>query len=284
MVHHAPTAVSSIPGQVMRIFSTIVLLSLAAVPVGAQGIVVPVRCHGACAVDGGQARAIAMDSVQVWAYLERGAATTHVDHQFRNTTADTVDAAFFFPVPADVTLTSISVYRGGELVRYNEWSGPEESRWIVEGLLREQPRSALRAYAGVTLVHVPVGALPPHGTVDLQISYSQPVLAENGTHTYRYPLSAGAGTAPVGHLAIGAEVTTETGFRDLHSPTHEIRVEWGTEAGRCRPTARCGFTNVPSQRVKVVRMEAGRGDRTRDFEIVYTVADPAAERRNASIP
>lgn len=270
----------------MRILSTIAFLSLAATPVAAQGIVVPVRCHGECPADGGRARVIVMDSVQMWAYLEQGAAATHVDHQFRNTTADTVHAAFFFPVPADVTLTSISVYRGDELTRYNEWSGREESRWIVEGLLRNRPQSALRAYAGVTLVHVPVGAIPPHGTGSLRISYSQPVPAENGTHTYRYPLSAGAGAgaAPAGHLAIGAQVTTETGFRDLRSPSHAIRVEWGTEAGRCPPRARCGTTNVPSRRVKVVRLEAGRDDRARDFELVYTVADPAGEGRSASIP
>jgi hypothetical protein len=42
--------------------------------------------------------------------------------------------------------------------------------------------------------------------------------------------------------------------------------------------------SVPSQRVKVVRLVAGRGDRGRDFELVYTVADPAGERRSASIP
>jgi hypothetical protein len=268
----------------MRILFSIVLLVFTTVPVAAQGIVVPVRCHGECLAGGGGAHAIAMDSVQMWANLQRGAAAARVDHQFRNTTTDTVDAAFFFPVPANATLTSISVYHGRELVRYNEWSGREESRWIVEGLLRDQPQSALRAYAGVTLVHVPVGAIPPHGTGHLQISYSQPVPAENGTHTYRYPLSAGGGAAPAGHLAIGAEVTTETGFRDLRSPSHEIRVEWGTELGGCPPTSRCGTRSVPSRRVKVVRMEAGRGDRMRDFELVYTVADPAGERRSASIP
>jgi hypothetical protein len=169
----------------MRILVPIAFLLLAAAPAAAQGIVVPIRCHGACAADGPLARTIVMDSVEVWANLQRGGAITYVDHQFRNDSGDTIDAAFFFPLPADAALGTISVYDAVDLVRYNEWSGPDESRWIAEGILRDQRHPGLRAYEGMKLVHVPVGAIPPHGIGRLQIAYSQPVPAVDGAHTYR---------------------------------------------------------------------------------------------------
>lgn len=256
----------------------IMLPLLAAAPAAAQGIVIPLRCEHTCPADG--LPRIAINSVRMWATLERGTALTSVDHRFHNALPGAVDAAFFFPLPADATINSVSVYLDGTLDQYNEWSGPDESRWIAAGIVRDRPDAGLGAYTGTALVHVPV-RLPAGATRRLQIVYRQPLRAENGTFTYRYPLSAGA--VPAGHLSLGTTVKTETGFRDLRSPSHAVRIEWGTEAGRCRPEAACGFTNVPSRRVKVVRLTPAPGDWTRDFELIYTAADAGAERRSVSI-
>jgi hypothetical protein len=271
----------------MRTLPLLALLSLAAAPAAAQGIVIPLRCDRECPANGSLPR-ISVDSVRMWATLERGSATTHVDHRFHNELAGAVDAAFFFPLPADATISSVSVYRDGTLDQYNEWSGPDESRWIAEGIARGRDGSGrdasrLEGYAGRALVHVAV-RLPAGAAGRLQIIYRQPIQAENGLHTYRYPLSAGGEAARAGHVALGATVRTETGFRDLRSPSHAVQVEWGTELGRCPPQSACGTTSVPSQRVKVIRLTPAPGDWTRDFELVYTAADAAGERRSASHP
>jgi hypothetical protein len=251
------------------------LAFVTAAPAAAQGIVLPMRCAAACP------RTLTLDSVKVWANLERGRAVTYVDYVIRNPSAESVEGAFFFPLPADAEMNRVALQDGRELELYNEWSRPEEARWMLDGLARERPEAGLAAYAGARVVHVRVPSIAPGGVKHLQVGYSQPLRMEGGTIAYRFPLSVGAGAAPVGHLDLGMTVKTEVGFTDLRSTSHAVRIEWGTEAGRCHPRARCGTTNVASRRVKVVRLEHAAGVRARDFELVYTPVargSPAAEQ------
>jgi hypothetical protein len=256
------------------------LFALAAAPVAAQGIVVQVRCQGECPA--GPRRPMPLDSVDAWANLAHGQAMTYVNHVFRNGTAGTVDGALFFPLPAGATLYSVSVvdaalpaHDGSALLQYNEWSGPVESGWILDGLDREQPELGLRAYAGAPVVHVPLRAIPPRGIRHVQISYMQLLRPEEGAITYRYPLSTGAGASPIGHLTFGMTVTSEHGFHDLRSPSHAVDVAWGTESAPCPARMRCGTRGVTSQRVKVVRLQDGADARARDLAVVFTLAGEA---------
>jgi hypothetical protein len=265
----------------MRAHSLLALLLLVApVPAAAQGIVVPVRCQGPCTV-----RSLSVDSVQVWATLDDGRAATYVNHVFSNDTDHEIDGAFFFPLPPDAVIERVAVQQGQELEIYNEWSGAEESRWIVEGLARERRDARLGEYAGTRVVHVRIPAIPAHGHKQMQIAYSQPLRAENGVVGYRYPLSIGAAAVEVGHLRLGMTIKTEAGFRDVGSPSHAVDVQWGTEPGRCLPRERCGTRGFPSERVRVIRLLAGHDARTRDFELLYTpAADPSRQRGAASNP
>lgn len=250
----------------MRTLSIGLLLALAAsAPAAAQGILLPVRCAGGCA-----AASLTIDSVQVWANLARGEAVTYVNHVFRSHSDQPIDAALFFPVPADAAVYRAHVQIGEELTQYNEWSGPDESRWIAQGLARDRPGAGLQAYAEDDVAHFPVKAIPPRGTVHMQIAYRQPLHAEGGPVTYRYPLSAGAAAAPIGHLRLGMEIRTEAGFREVGSPSHAVDVQLGQESGRCQPRERCGTRGYPSERVRVIRLLSGDGARSRDFEVVYT--------------
>lgn len=267
----------------MRTRFLLTLLSLAtATTAAAQAIVIPVRCEGACPADGVSQYRMAIDSVRAWANVENGQAQTSVYHLFRNETAGTVDGAFFFPLPADAAIQSVSVadaalpaHDGNSILLYNQWSGPEESRWIMEGRLRGHGDAILRAYAGEALLHVAVRSIPPGGVRRVHIIYSQPLRAQAGVSTYRYPLSVGADAAPIGHVTLGMEVKSEYGFHDLHSPSHPVNVEWGTESVRCSPRMACGTRGATSERIKVVRMRDGAGDRSQDFTVRFTLAGQA---------
>jgi Ca-activated chloride channel family protein len=274
----------------VRIIPLLTLLPLAAAPAAAQGIVVPVRCHGEC-LSGSLPRTFALDTVKAWANLERGAARTSANHVFRNETADTVDAAFFFPLPADAVVEQVSVWDAARpahdqhrLLLYNEWSRPDESKWIFEGLMREGRSAVLREYADRVLLHVPVRDVPPGGMRELQVLYSQALRTEDGQIAYRYPLSVGASASPIGHLRLGMEVKTENGFRDIRSTSHAVEMQLGSEPGPCRPRERCGTRGYPSHRVKVVRLQPAPRDRGRDFEVVYTPEEATGERRSAAVP
>lgn len=261
----------------MRTLPVLALLALAAaVPATAQGIAVPVRCHGDCPPPARMPRILTLDSVQVSATVEDRGATTYVRHVFRHGTAGSIDAAFFFPLPDNATLTTVSVYEGSELEVYDDWSRPEEARWILDGIARERPGSGLEAYAGRRLVHVHLPSVPPGGTQRVQIGYSQPARARGAARGYRYPLAVGAAAAPFRALDLVLVVRTGVGFGDLRSPSHDVEVRVGTELGRCPPRSRCGTTSVTSHRVKVVRLKRGGDVWMRDFELVYTPLEGVA--------
>jgi len=243
------------------------LAAVASTPVAAQGIVLPLRCEGACPAR--LPTTLALDSLHVWANLERGRADTYVDYVIRNQTAATVEGAFFFPLPPGAEMDRVWVRAGSELELYKEWSRPEEARLMLDGFARERPEAGLAAYAGVRVVHVRVPPIAPGGVKHLQVAYTQPLRAERGAIAYRYPLALAARAAPVGHVDLGMTVKTADGFVDLRSPSHAVRIDVGTEPGPCAPRERCGTRGYPSHRVRVVRLEHAAGVRARDFELVY---------------
>jgi len=247
------------------------LVTLAAAPCAAQGILLPVQCPGEC-----PAGLLDVESVRIFANARPGHVVTTVNHTIRNASEETLDGAFFFPLPPDAAVTSVAVYQNNQVVQYDEWSRPEESRLILQGLARERRIPGLGEYARTGVVHVSVRDIPANGSRHLRIVYTQVPHVDGDRVVYRYPLSAGLAAAPAGHLTLGVEVKTAAGFDDLRSPSHAVEVEWGMEPGPCPPEARCGSMGVPSRRVKVVRLQSGREDRRRDFELVYVPSPGAA--------
>jgi hypothetical protein len=274
----------------MRALPFLALLSLApAATAAAQAIVVPARCQGACPAAERPRGTLTLDTVGVWASLDSQGAVTYVSHAIRNHTPAEVDGALFFPLPRGAVVERVMVYEAyGALDTYNEWSGPAESRRMVDEIVREQPRSALRGFAGMEVVHVRVRAIPAGGTRKVQIGYREAPRARGAAQVYRYPLAMVGAGPPVAEFTLRLTVKTGAGFVDLRSPSHAVDVRWGTEIGRCPPQARCGFTSVPSRRVKEVRMENAAAVRTRDFVLVYTPAAgpyrPEADADTAPAP
>jgi len=275
----------------MRIiqFHLPVLLALAAAaPCAAQAIIVPLRCSDECAPER-LPRTVALDSVGVWVNSEPGGFRTMVNHVFHNETSDTLDAAFFFPLPADATIQSVGMYDQKvvahdrhNLLHHGAWSLPQEARWILAGLMRERPRAGLDEYAVGELLHVPLRAIPPGARWMVQVQYSQPQRMEGGEIAYRYPLSTGAAASPIGDLRMGLTIRTEAGFASVGSPSHAVEVRWGLEPGPCRPQERCGTRGYPSERVRVIRLQPRADDRRRDFRVVYTPREAPANWRRVS--
>jgi hypothetical protein len=255
----------------MRALSLLALLLVArAAPAAGQGILLPAGCPRTCLPGD-----LSIDSVGVWANLERGQAGTFVRYTFRNDTRAPLEGAFFFPLPADATLVWTTVYTYGVVETHGEWSGPDETRRIMHDLAPQLAEPVGPGDVRYAMVHVPIPTIPAHGTKHLQIHYTQPLRAEGASITYRYPLAAGT-AARIGHLELGMTISTEAGFDDLRSPSHAVNVQPGTELAPCPPQMRCGYRGVTSHRVKVVRLRDPMNARTRDFELVYTPTDPAS--------
>jgi len=261
----------------MRAILLVPILTLsAAAPAASQAILLPLRCQGDCPAPDRLPRALPADTVGVWAHVERGVASTSVSHTFRNETGGVIDGALFFPLPADAEVSHVTVStERGELTQYDEWSRDDESRWILEGMARERPRSGVRAFLGRRVLHAPVLAIPARGATTVRVEYTQRLAETREGLAYIYPLSAG-GDAPIGGLSLGLQIRTEAGFRAVASPSHEVEMGWGSEPVPCPRTHRCGTMGATSRRIRVVRMRGGPETRRRDFRMVYTPTPPGA--------
>lgn len=252
----------------MRIPILLALCTMSATQAAAQGAFVPLRCGQRCS------SVSTPDSVTVSVSLDRGMARSYVDVYF----GGAGEGAFFFPVPADATVTGSQVTAGRDLLVYNRWSGDDESRWILQGILRQRG-GAIRAYAGRRVVHVDVPSQPVDSVRRVRIEYVQPLVRRSGEVAWAFPMSAVAGrrAQPV---RIVMDVRDSTGFRSVSS-SHEVDVSLGTETDRCPPQARCGSMGVPSQRARVVRF-AGTGGAPRDFRFAWIPGNlPARDPHSA---
>jgi len=266
------------PDTIMRSLLLLPLLALsAAAPAASQAILVPLRCTGDCPAPGRLPRALASDTTGLSAVLSRGSARSAVHFAFRNDTDGVVDGALFLPLPADAIVTTVAVNPlGGQTTQYGDWSRDEESRWVLEGVLRDRPSPGLRAYRGARVLHAPILDIPARGVMVVSVHYTQPLREADGSVAYAYPLSVGGDGPPAGPFKAVVTVESEAGFRALSSPSHELDVRWGSEQVRCPCGSRCGTTGAESHRIKHVRA-SGDGDRRRKaFELVYTLIPPGS--------
>ncbi len=261
----------------MRSFLLLPLLALsAAAPAASQAILVPIRCTGDCPAPDRLPRAIPSDTTTLSAVLRRGNAQSAVHLAFRNDTDGVIDGALFLPLPGDAIVTTVIVNpSGGTITQYGDWSRDEESRWMLEGVLRDRPSPGLRAYRGARVLHAPILDIPARGVMLVTVQYTRPLREAGGSVSYAYPLSVG-GDAPAGPFNAAVTVESEAGFRALSSPSHELDVRWGAELVRCPCGSRCGTTGAESHRIKIVRASGGGGERRKAFELVYTLIPPGS--------
>ncbi len=267
------------PDTIMRSFLLLPLLALsAAAPAASQAILVPLRCTGDCPPPGRLPRAVPSDTTGLSAVLRRGNAQTVVHLAFRNDTDGVVDGALFLPLLADAIVTTVSVNpRGGQVSQYGDWSRDEESRWVLEGILRDRPSAALRAYRGTRVLHAPILDIPARTVMQVAVHYHQPLRESGGSVAYTFPLSVGGDAPSATPFAARVTVESEAGFRAFSSPSHELDVRWGSESVRCPCNARCGWTGAESHRIKHAGASGGgRGERRKEFRLVYTLIPPGS--------
>jgi hypothetical protein len=266
------------PDTIMRSLLLLPLLALsAAAPAASQAILVPLRCTGGCPAPGRLPRAVPSDTTSLSAVLSRGEAKTAVHLAFRNDTDGVIDGALFLPLPADAIVSSVAVNPlGGTTTQYGDWSRDEESRWVLEGILRDRPSAGLRAYRGARVLHAPILDIPARTVMQVTVHYHQPLREADGSVAYSYPLSVGEDAPPLGPFKALVIVETEAGFRALSSPSHELEVRWGWELVRCPCGSRCGRRGAESHRIKHVRASGYGGERRKAFELVYTLIPPGS--------
>jgi Vault protein inter-alpha-trypsin domain/von Willebrand factor type A domain len=206
----------------------------------------------------------------VRAAVRDGVAQTEVEEVFQNDTDRVLEGRYVFPLPADATISGLTLFVGdkpveGELVEKKRAATIFKS--IVEDTVRPRDPALLEWVSG-SKFSLKVFPIPARGSRKLVLRYQQVLTSDGPRQVYVYPLSFGAarrtaiddlsidvdlsdgGQAVQGALASGYAATVEAGPRATHvalrakatAPDHDFAVSFGRpEPGATVASSEQGF-------------------------------------------
>jgi len=151
-------------------------------------------------------------------------AQTTVEQSFINSTKNRLEGVFYFPLPADASISGFGMWIGGELVEADIVE-KQRARQIYEDILRRKKDPGLLEWSGGNLFKARVFPIEPHSEKRIRIRYTQVLPMEGSTVRYRYALrSELLRKRPLRSLGIKISVSSAMNIEDAASSTHEVRV------------------------------------------------------------
>ncbi|MEK7728674.1 MAG: VIT domain-containing protein [candidate division KSB1 bacterium] len=221
-------------------------VALCASTVYGQGIIVRPDFHPA---------ALELRRHNVRAEVHEQIAVVTVEHEFYNPGATTVEGTFLFPLPPQAQISRFAMHvEGKEMV--GELLTADEARRIYENIVRQNLDPALLEMADYRTFRARIFPIPPRATRLLTLRYDATLPREGNTVSFQYPMSgnlsqrnaSGGGPspwpqpfpdprpmppessqrperAPAQQSTIQIELRTETGLRNIYSPSHRVEVK-----------------------------------------------------------
>ena len=188
--------------------------------------------------------------------IEDQVATTRVEQEFLNECDWEVEGTYVFPLPEGAAVSEFIMWVDGVPVE-GEILEADEARQIYEEIVRQRRDPALLEYVGRDAVQARIFPIPPGGSRQVELEYSQVLPVENGLVRYVYPLNTEKFSArPLEDVSVHVEIRSQNAMHALYSPTHQDRV-YIERDGDYRATV--GYEEsdlLPDQ----------------DFELIYTVS------------
>jgi hypothetical protein len=164
------------------------------------------RVPGTTAVVGG----VRLAQHRVKAVVRDSVAQTEVEEVFQNDTDRVLEGRYVFPLPADATITGLTLFVGdqpveGELVEKKRAATIFQS--IVEDTVRPRDPALLEWVSG-SKFSLKVFPIPAKGSRKVVLRYQQVLTSDGPRQTYVYPLSFGAERrTPIDELSIDVELS-----------------------------------------------------------------------------
>ncbi len=232
----------------------LLLLGIFALPVKADGIIIPPPCPAdfcppppPCRYDfcppvpPRPISQLVIRSHHVEVNIVSQVATTRVDQVFYNPNDWAVEGTYVFPLPADAVVSDFKLWIDGEAVEGKVLSA-EEARKIYEDTVIQLRDPALLEYIGRGAVQAHIFPIPAQGERRIQLEYNQVLSADQGLVRYIYPLNTEKfSMLPLEDVSIKVNVTSDLPVRAAYSPSHAVDI---THDGETRFTAAWSDQNV----------------------------------------
>ncbi|MEX1208140.1 MAG: VIT domain-containing protein [Acidimicrobiia bacterium] len=171
---------------------------------------------------GGEAD-VSIEEYRVDTVIENGIATTRVRQVIRNHSDFLAEGTFLFPIPADASVTGLTLWIDGEAVSGEILEG-ETARRTYEEIIRRTLDPALLEFVDDGLLRLSVFPLPAESTRTVEIEYRQVLTVDGGLTRYRHPMAAES-NAEIEEISARIEIRDSAGVKAVHSPTHEVSID-----------------------------------------------------------
>ncbi len=215
------------------------------------------RVPGTTAVVGG----VRLAQHHVRAVVRDSVAQTEVEEVFQNDTDRVLEGRYVFPLPADATISGLTLVVGDKPVE-GELVEKKRAAAIFQGIVEDtvRPRDpALLEWVSGSKFSLKVFPIPARGSRRLTLRYQQVLTADGPRQAYVYPMSFGAERrTPIDDVSIDVELS------DGGQPTQAV-VPSGYAA-----------TVEPTPRSTRVTMRAKASAPDHDFVVSFGRAAPSA--------
>jgi hypothetical protein len=179
-------------------------------------------------------------------------ARTTIEESFVNHTGGRLEGVFYFPLPADASISGFGMWIGNELVEADIVE-KQRAREIYETILREKRDPGLLEWTSGNLFKARVFPIEGNSEKRIKLVYTQVLPLRNNRYVYSYGLrSELLRTRPLRELNLDVRISSELPLRSVACPTHDVRSEQTAHAGH-------------------VQFAAEEYAPTRDFEVVCEI-------------
>ena len=141
---------------------------------------------------------------------------TTVEQSFVNSTDGTLEGVFYFPLPADASISGFGMWIGDELVEADIVE-KQRARAIYEDILRRRKDPGLLEWSGGNLFKARVFPIFAHSEKRIRIRYTQVLPLEGRKLRYRYGLrSELLRNRPLRQLELKINILTHCASRSAH--------------------------------------------------------------------
>jgi hypothetical protein len=167
----------------------------------------------------GQEAKLALRKYHVDVHIEDGFARTTIDQTYFNHSTERLEGTFYFPLPADASLSRLAMYVNGNLME-GGMVERDYARNVYERILYEQKDPALLEWVDGGTFKMRVFPLEPRQEKRIVLSYTQKLPGLYGQAQYRFP--AGHSLQTVRDWSFHALVKNGAG-RPWNSPSHKLQ-------------------------------------------------------------
>lgn len=166
----------------------------------------------------GQEAQLSLRKYHIDVHIEDGFARTTIDQTYFNHTQARLEGTFYFPLPADASLSRLAMYVDGQRME-GGMVERDRGRRVFEEIVYQQRDPALLEWLDGSTFKMRVFPLEPRQEKRLILSYTQKLPSTYGQWAYRFP--TGHSLGDVRQWSFHARVKNG-GKVSWHSPSHSL--------------------------------------------------------------